>query len=57
MKDSGSSFQRLMNRVLKGLKECSVYIDDILLYTESWEEHVQLLEEVFRRLDDALLST
>ncbi len=45
-----------MNRVLKGLKGCSVYIDDILLYTESWEEHVQLLEEVFRRLDDANLT-
>ncbi|XP_063841016.1 uncharacterized protein LOC135089382 [Scylla paramamosain] len=56
MKNSGSSFQRLMNRVLKGLKGCSVYIDDILLYTESWEEHVQLLEEVFRRLDDASLT-
>lgn len=56
MKNSGSSFQRLMNRVLKGLKGCSVYIDDILLYTEEWEEHVQLLEDVFKRLDDANLT-
>ena len=56
MKNSGSSFQRLMNKVLKGLKNCSVYIDDILLYTESWEEHLSLLEEVFRRLDEANLT-
>ena len=56
MKNSGSSFQRLMNRVLKGLGGCSVYIDDILLYTERWEEHIQLLEEVFRRLDEVNLT-
>ena len=48
MKNSRSSFQRLMNKVLKGVKGCSVYIDDILLYTEEWEEHVKLLEEVFK---------
>ena len=56
MKNSGSSFQRLMNKVLKGVKGCSVYIDDILLYTEEWEEHVKLLEEVFKKLDDANLT-
>ena len=26
------------------------------MYTEGWEEHVQLLEEVFRRLDEANLT-
>ena len=56
MKNSGSSFQRLMNKILKGIKGCSVYIDDILLYTEEWEEHVKLLEEVFKRLDEANLT-
>lgn len=56
MKNSGSSFQRLMNKVLKEVKGCSVYIDDILLYTEEWEEHLELLEEVFRRLDEANLT-
>lgn len=56
MKNSGSSFQRLMNKVLTGVKGCSVYIDDILLYTERWDEHVELLEEVFRKLDEANLT-
>ena len=56
MKNSGSSFQRLMNKILKGVKGCFVYIDDILLYTESWPEHVELLEEVFKKLDEANLT-
>ena len=56
MKNSRSSFQRLMNKVLKGIKGCSVYIDDILLYTESWPEHVELLEKVFKKLDEANLT-
>lgn len=56
MKNSGSCFQRLMNKVLQGVKGCSVYVDDILLYSEEWDEHLSLVEDVFQRLDDANLA-
>lgn len=56
MKNSSSCFQRLINEVLKGVKGCSVYIDDILLCSREWNEHVTLLKEVFKRLDDANLA-
>ena len=47
-----SSFQRLMDLVLAGLNwvECMVYIDDIIIYSETWEEHLERVEHVLQRL-------
>lgn len=45
-----SEFQRLMDRVLGELKgpEVSVYLDDILIATETEERHLEVLEETQR---------
>src|SRR4051794_32691548 len=47
-----ASFQRMMNEVLKDLigKSVMVYLDDVTIYTKTYEEHLQVLEEVFKRL-------
>ena len=47
-----STFQRLMQTVLAGLdgKYCFVYIDDILVCSRTFEEHVEHLKLVFDRL-------
>ena len=45
-----SVFQRAMNQVFGDLDNVIVYIDDIVLVTETEEEHLALLREVFRRL-------
>ena len=55
-------FQRLMQRVLEGLKTksgkefVSVYLDDVIIFSESLKEHVEHLEVVFNRLRDASLK-
>lgn len=53
--NSPSTFQRLMEHVLRGLnwKTCLIYIDDIIIYSRSFEEHLQHLEDVFLRLRQA----
>lgn len=44
-----ATFQAIMNIILESLlRKCVVvFIDDILIYSKSWEEHLQHLREVF----------
>ena len=50
-----ATFQRLMQVVLAGLegKICHVYLDDILILSKTFAEHLQHLKEVFMRLRNA----
>ena len=50
-----ATFQRLMDRVLAGLtwRQCLVYIDDILVFSKTFEEHLKNLDEIFQRLEKA----
>ena len=54
LKNSPSIFQRLMSEVLRGLigNTCMVFLDDIIVFSRTWEEHIQHLQEVFARLRD-----
>lgn len=51
-------FQRIMNRVLHGLtgQICFVYIDDIVIFSKTAEEHAEHLRQVLERLDEAGLK-
>ena len=51
-------FQELMNNVLKGIRNkfAMAYIDDILVYSETYEDHIRHLSEVFLRLEKANLK-
>ena len=49
-------FQRLINEVLTGCDFAMGYLDDIIIYSKSEEEHLQHLEEIFERLRKAGLK-
>lgn len=57
LRNSPSTFQRLMNTVLTGLQglECFVYLDDIVIYASSIEEHSKKLNSIFSRLRENTL--
>ena len=48
-----ATFQRSMDLVLAGIKwkSCLVYIDDIIVFSKTFEEHIAELEELFTRLN------
>jgi len=58
LSNSPASFQRLMDVVLKDLvgPECWVFIDDLIVFSKTSEEHDQRLENVFQRLEKANLQ-
>jgi hypothetical protein len=45
-----ASFQCLMETVLSNVKNVLVYIDDLLLHNATHEEHLKVLEQVFKSL-------
>ena len=52
------TFQRLMDLILSGLnlEICLVYLDDIIIFSQTLEEHFERLETVFHRLVQAGLK-
>ena len=55
LKNAPSTFQRVVQKVLGNLlwHGCINYLDDIIIYSTTFEEHLSLLEEVFTRLRTA----
>ena len=52
-----STFQRLMDVVLLGLNDVSAaYIDNILIFSSSWEDHLIHIEQVLEWLQKAGLT-
>lgn len=57
MQNSSSTFQRLMDKVLYDCNGYSkAYVDDICIYSETWDEHMFHLDEVLTRLQEAGLT-
>ena len=53
-----ATFSCLMDRVLAGLhwETCLFYLDDIIVFSSTWEEHLTRLRQVFKRLRHANLK-
>ncbi|XP_072182212.1 uncharacterized protein [Diadema setosum] len=56
MKNAPATFQRMMNELICGLDGCEVYIDDVVVYSDSWDDHVRTVKELFKRLSAASLT-
>lgn len=53
-----ATFQRMMDTVLAGLKwqSCLVYLDDVVIFSESFEEHLKRLRMVLEAIRSAELT-
>jgi hypothetical protein len=49
-----AQFQAYINRALIGLVDitCIVYLDDILVFSKTEQEHIQHVQEVLQRLQE-----
>ena len=49
-------FTKVMTSLLSGLNNVMAYVDDVILWAETIQEHDKLLTEVLQRIDDAGLA-
>ncbi len=53
LKNAATTFQRLMNNILRDYigKFCFVYLDDIVIYSKTVQDHFQHLKQLFAKLE------
>src|SRR6266496_2345538 len=57
LKNASLTFQRLMNKVLREYIDelVIVYIDDLLIHSKTFEEHIEYIRKVFEKLQEVNL--
>ena len=57
LKNAFPTFQRLMNEILREYLDefVIVYIDDLLIYSKSYEEHIEHIRKIFEKLREVNL--
>ena len=56
MKNAPATFQRMINRVIQDIPNCTAYIDDIVVYSDTWQDHVRQICMLFDNLSKANLT-
>jgi hypothetical protein len=56
MKNAPATFQRMVNQITSDIPGCECYIDDLIVYSQTWDEHVQQIQLLFQKLSDANLT-
>ena len=56
MVSAPATFQRLIHRVTEGLIGVQSYLDDLIVYSKSWDDHLLQLRALFYNLTEARLT-
>jgi hypothetical protein len=58
LSNAPSTYSRLMDMVLNGLtyNYCLVYLDDTIIYSKSFDDHLVHLNEILKRVSEAGLK-
>ena len=56
MKNSPATLQRLINSIISDIDGCDAYIDDLIIASETWEDHIRIIRELFERHSKAMLT-
>ena len=56
MSNTAQSFQRLVDSVVAGIPGVFAYLDDLIVFSKTHEEHLKVLEVLFGKLEKAGLT-
>ena len=49
-------FKRFSNQVTAEVEGCEAYIDDVIIYSDNWTDHVKQIQTFFDKLKEAKLT-
>lgn len=56
MRNSQATFVCLMNKCITDISGVDAYVDDMIIYSDTEEEHLETIRKVFQRLREARLT-
>ena len=56
MKNAPATSQRMVNHVVTDIEGCEAYVDDLIVYSQTWEQHIGQLRHLFEKLSQAKLT-
>ena len=54
--NAGATYERMMRKLLSGMQGVANYVDDVIVYSATWDEHMFSLRELFNRVKEASLT-
>ena len=56
MKNAPATFQRMVNKLVQDIDGCKGYIDDVLIYSDNWSDHIHQIKHFFQIMREAKLT-
>ena len=56
LKNAPATFQRMINKLLGRMEGCEAYIDDVVVYSDCWEDHLVCLRRVLTKFAEVNLT-
>ena len=56
MKNAPATFQRMVNKLVRDIDGCEGYIDDVVIFSDNWSDHIRQIERFFQIMLEAKLT-
>ena len=56
MKNAPATFQRMVNKLVQDIDGCEGYIDDVVIYSDDWSDHIRQIKRFFQIMREAKLT-
>ena len=56
MKNAPATFQRMVNKLVRDIDGCEGYIDDVVIFSDNWSDHIRQIERFFQIMRKAKLT-
>ena len=56
MKNAPATFQRMFNKLVRDIDGCEGYIDDVVIFSDNWSDHIRQIKRFFQIMREAKLT-